>query len=61
MHEVLHVVILVATVLGAAGLTLLVVWQPLFERPLPAGTRRGLIALAALALVLLLAEWRVVH
>ncbi len=61
MHELLHVAILVVTVLGAGGLALLVVWRPLFDRPLPPGTRRGLIALTGLALALLLVEWRVVH
>jgi hypothetical protein len=60
-HQVLHVSILVATLVGAAGLVLLVVWPLISDGPLPAITRNVLAAFVALAVILLLLEWRVVH
>lgn len=61
MHELLHISILVSTLLGAAGLALLVLWPLVADSQLPAATRRVLIGLVALGALLLLVEWRFVH
>jgi hypothetical protein len=63
MHEVWHVVVLAATLLGATGLALVVLAPLLFEDPPPGLTRARpvLLALAAGAALLLLAEWHAVH
>ena len=61
MHEVLHLAILASTLLGAAGLVVLVLWPLVADSPLPMPTRWALAALVALGAVLLLLEWRIVH
>ena len=61
MHRLLHVTILASTVLGGAALGLLLLWQTLFETPMPPGTRAAAGALVLLAVALLLVEWRLVH
>lgn len=61
MHEVLHLAILVSTLLGGAGLVLLLVWPLMSQSPLPGATKWALAALVALAALLLLVEWRLVH
>ena len=61
MHGLLHLAILTSTLLGAAGLVLLVVWPLLSDSPLPRATKVGLGVLVGLAGVLLLVEWRLVH
>ena len=60
-HELLHVAILASTIMGAAGLALLVLWPLLFEIRPSARTVAALIAGVAVAGVLLLVEWRLVH
>lgn len=61
MHEVLHVSILAATILGAASLALLVLWPALFDSPMPSLARYVALGAVGLAGVLFLLEWRVVH
>ena len=61
MHELLHVGVLGSTVLGAGSLALLVLWPALFEAPLPRGARILAGAAVAVASVLFLVEWQVVH
>lgn len=61
MHQLLHISILVSTLLGAAGLALLVLWPLVADSQLPVATRNALIGLAALGAALLLVEWRFVH
>ena len=61
MHELLHIAILTATLLGAAGSVLLVLWPLFATEPLPGGTRFVLFFLIGLGAVLLLVEWRFVH
>lgn len=61
MHEALHIAILTATLLGAAGLVLLVLWPLLADQPLPGPTRAVLFVLIALGAILFLVEWRLVH
>jgi len=61
VHELLHVAILVATIVGAGGLAVLFLWPLLGNDPMPGATRRLLLASAGLALILFLLEWRVVH
>ena len=61
MHEALHVAVLASTILGAGGLALLVLWPALFDSPLPALARGVAMGAVALAGVLFLLEWRVVH
>jgi hypothetical protein len=60
-HQVLHVSILASTLLGAAGLVLLVIWPLVSETPLNPVTRNLLAGIAILAVVLLGLEWRVIH
>ncbi|MDQ3941083.1 MAG: hypothetical protein M3238_07025 [Actinomycetota bacterium] len=60
-HEVLHIAVLSSTIMGAAGLALLVLWPVIFEtRPAPT-TIAALVASVALAGLLFLVEWLVVH
>lgn len=61
MHQVLHIGILASTLLGAAGLILLVLWPLVSDAPLPDVTKRALAALVIVAAALLLTEWRYVH
>ncbi len=61
MHEALHISILATTILGAASLALLVLWPALFDSPLPPLARGTALAAVALAAVLFLVEWRLVH
>ncbi|HEV3473732.1 MAG TPA: hypothetical protein VG408_11135 [Actinomycetota bacterium] len=63
MHEVWHVLVLLSTLVGAAGLAVLLLGPLVFDDP-PAGFRTarpfviGAVAFAGLLLVL---EWRGVH
>ena len=62
-HEVWHLIVLGSTLMGAAGLAILLLAPLVFEEP-PPGLRRArpLIAgLVALAAILLAAEWLGVH
>ncbi len=61
MHEALHVAILTSTLLGAAGLVLLVSWPLLADQPLPGPTRALLFTLIGVGAALFLVEWRLVH
>lgn len=61
MHELLHVTILVATVVGAGALGLLAFWPLLSNAPLSSGTRWLLGGLAGVAGLLFLVEWLIVH
>ena len=61
MHELLHIAILSATLLGAAGLVLLLLWPLLADQPLPQPTKFVLGGLIALGALLFLVEWRLVH
>jgi hypothetical protein len=61
MHEVLHIAILTATLLGAAGLVLLVLWPLLADQPLPGPTRTVLSVLIVLGAAMFLVEWLLVH
>ena len=61
MHELLHIGILASTLLGAAGLVLLVLWPLFADQPLPAATKVVLGALIGLGAVMFLVEWRFVH
>jgi hypothetical protein len=61
MHEVLHIGILASTLLGAAGLVLLVLWPLFSDQPLPRATRLALAGLIGLGAILFLVEWRLVH
>ena len=61
MHDLLHLAILASTLLGAAGLVLLVVWPLFSETPLSPPARWALGALVATGAALLLVEWLLVH
>jgi hypothetical protein len=61
LHQVLHIAILVSTLLGAAGVAIYVFWPILFEDPMPAPARNGLLGIVFVAVILLLVEWRIVH
>lgn len=61
MHEVLHIGILASTLLGAAGLVLLVLWPLFADQPLPGPTKLVLGGLIGLGLGLFFLEWRLVH
>jgi hypothetical protein len=61
VHVALHVAILATTLVGGAGLALVLVWPLIFEGPLPPTTRRVLLALVGLGLLLFLVEWQIVH
>ena len=61
MHEVLHVAILGFTILGAGALALLVLWPALFDAPMPSSARAVAGGAVAVAAVLFLMEWRLVH
>jgi len=62
-HDVWHVVVLVATLLGATGLALVLLAPVLFEEPPPGLIRARPIVLALVggAGLLLLVEWLGVH
>jgi hypothetical protein len=62
-HEIWHVTVLATTLLGAAGVLLLVLAPILFEET-PAGLARArplVIGLVLLAAVVLILEWVAVH
>lgn len=61
MHQALHVAILVTSLIGAAGLAMFLLWPVIFDAPLPAATRRILLALVGMGLLLFLLEWLLVH
>ena len=61
MHELLHVVVLVASVAGVAALALLLLWPLVAEAPLPRATGALLWALVAAGTAAFLLEWLVVH
>jgi hypothetical protein len=61
MHRLLHIAILSSTIMGGAGLALLVLWPVLFDTPLAGITRSILLASVLVAGVLFVLEWRVVH
>jgi hypothetical protein len=61
VHEALHIAILATTLVGGAGLAMVLVWPVIFDTPLPPTTRRGLLALVGIGLLLFLVEWQVVH
>ena len=60
-HKLLHIGILASTVLGAGSLALLILWPALFDSPLPKATQAVAGAAAAVAALLFLVEWRLVH
>ena len=63
MHDVWHITVLAATLFAGAGLVILLLGPLVFERP-PPGLRRVrpvVAALVAMAAVLVLLEWTVVH
>lgn len=61
MHELLHIGVLAATLLGAASLVVLLLWPLLADQPLGGPTKAGLATLIGLGAILLLVEWRLVH
>lgn len=61
MHELLHVAVLVSTLAGAASLAIVVLWPLVADAPLPRVTAWVLASVIALAAILLLLEWRIVH
>ena len=61
MHQLLHIGILLSTLLGAAGLVILLVWPLMSDSRLPDGARWAMLGLVGAAAVLFLLEWRVVH
>ncbi len=61
MHDVLHIAILASTVMGGAGLALLVLWPVIFEAAPSETTRAILLGTVATAGLLFLVEWRLVH
>lgn len=61
MHNLLHVTILTSTIFGAVSLALLLLWPLIFDVPLPRATRAIAGGSVALAGVLFLLEWQVVH
>jgi hypothetical protein len=61
VHEALHVAILATTLIGAAGLAMFLMWPVIFDAPLPPATKRVLLALVGLGLLLFLVEWLLVH
>lgn len=60
-HQLLHIAILTSTLMGAAALAMLVLWETIFESPLPRGTRIVALAGVLVAAALYLVEWRIVH
>jgi hypothetical protein len=60
-HQLLHLGILTSTLMGAAALALLVLWDSIFDTPLPRGTKLVALVAVALAAGLYLVEWRIVH
>ena len=61
MHELLHVAVLVSTLGGAASLAILVLWPLVADSPMPSATAWILTGVVALAALVLLLEWRIVH
>ena len=61
MHHAFHVAILATTLIGAAGLAMFLLWPVIFDAPLPPATRRILLALVGVGLILFLVEWLLVH
>ena len=61
MHQALHVAILATTLIGAAGLVMFLLWPVIFDAPPPPATRRILLALVGVGLLLFLLEWLIVH
>jgi hypothetical protein len=61
VHQVLHVAILTTTLIGAGGLAMFVLWPMIFDAPLPPATRRFLLALVGVGLLLFFVEWLLVH
>jgi hypothetical protein len=63
MHELWHVVVLVAALLGASGALFLAAGPLVFETPPPALARGKhlVVALVGLAVVIVLVEWLWVH
>lgn len=61
MHELLHIGILISSLLGAAGLVLLVAWPLFADQPLPGPTKALLGVLIGAGTLLFLVEWRWVH
>lgn len=63
MHRLWHVAVLGSTLLGGAGLAIVLLTPLLFEEAPPSLVRMRSIAwaLAAFALVLLVVEWLVIH
>jgi hypothetical protein len=63
MHEVWHALVLGSTLFAAAGAVILAL-SPVFFEPQPAGltrSRKVVLGLIGLAIVLLIVEWTVVH
>jgi hypothetical protein len=61
VHQALHVAILATTLIGAAGLAMVLLWPAIFDAPLTPATRRILLALVGVGLLLFLVEWLLVH
>jgi hypothetical protein len=61
VHQALHVAILATTLIGAAGLAMFLLWPVIFDAPVPGPTRRILLALVGIGLLLFLVEWLLVH
>lgn len=61
MHQLLHVVILASTLLGAGALALFLAWPLLFDSAAPPRMKAALVAAAGAGAGALLLEWRVVH
>lgn len=61
MHEVLHIAVLTSVLLGAGGLVLAVLWPLVADAPLPPKTKGVLAGLIATGVLLLVAEWRLIH
>ena len=47
--------------MGAAALAMFLLWNTIFDSPLPRGTRVVAVVAVVLAAVLYLVEWRLVH
>ena len=62
-HEVWHVLVLVSTLSGVAGATILLLSSLVFDQPPPGLTRArpAVLALIGLAALVVTAEWLFVH
>jgi hypothetical protein len=60
-HQLLHIAILTSTLMGAAALAMFLLWNTIFDSPLPRATRVVAVVAVLLAGALYLVEWRVVH